>query len=62
MLSRDDFLRLLKRDPHLVENALFEISTITYMLQQRLELLSYHGINQKIAYPEIGRASCRERV
>lgn len=50
MLSRDDFLRLLKRDPHLVENALFEISTITYMLQQRLELLSYHGINQKIAF------------
>ena len=37
MLARDDFLRLLKRDPHLVENALFEISIITYMLQQRLE-------------------------
>ena len=50
MLSRDDFLRLLKRDPYLVENALFEISTITYMLQQRLELLSYHGIDQKIAF------------
>lgn len=50
MLSRDSFLHLLQRDPRLVENALSEISTITYMLQQRLELLSYHGIDQKIAF------------
>ena len=50
MFYRDSFLRLLRKDPRLAENALSEISTITYMLQQRLELLSYHGIDQKIAF------------
>ena len=50
MLSRDSFLHLLQKDRLLVENALSEVSTITYMLQQRLELLSYHGIDQKIAF------------
>lgn len=50
MLSRDSFLHLLQRDRRLVENAFSEVSTITYMLQQRLELLSYHGIDQKIAF------------
>ena len=50
MFHREDYLHLLQSDPRLIENALSEISTITYMLQQRLELLSYHGIDQKIAF------------
>ena len=50
MFRRNDYLRLLRRDHRLVENALSEISSITYMLQQRLELMSYHGIDQKIAF------------
>lgn len=50
MFSRKDFLRLLKSDFRLVENALKEISSVTYMLQTRLELISYHRIDQKIAF------------
>lgn len=50
LFQRKDYLRLLQRDDRLVKNALSELSTITYMLQQRLELLSYHGIDQKIAF------------
>lgn len=50
LLRRTDYLRLIQSDPRLVENTLSEISSITYMLQQRLELLSYHGIDQKIAF------------
>ena len=50
MFRRNNYLRLLRCDYRLVENALSEISSITYMLQQRLELMSYHGIDQKIAF------------
>lgn len=50
MFRREGFLCLLRKDPRLAENALSEISSITFMLQQRLELLSYHGIDQKIAF------------
>lgn len=50
MFSRGTFLHVVQRDLRLVEHTLFEIATITYMLQQRLELLSYHSIDQKIAY------------
>lgn len=50
MFRRADYLHLLQSDPQLFENAYSEIASITYMLQQRLELLSYHGISQKIAF------------
>ena len=50
MFRRESFLCLLRKDPRLAENALSEISSIVFMLQQRLELLSYHGIDQKIAF------------
>jgi CRP-like cAMP-binding protein len=50
MFHRDSFLRLIRKDSRLAENALSEISSITFMLQQRMELLSYHGIDQKIAF------------
>lgn len=50
LMEREEYLRLLGAHPALVQNALTEMATITYMLQQRLELLSYHGISQKIAF------------
>ena len=50
MFKRDSFLNLLQSDRRLFENFLMEMSTITYMLQQRLELMSYHGIGQKVAF------------
>lgn len=50
MLHREGFLQLLRKDWRLAENALLEISSITFLLQQRLELMSYHGIDQKIAF------------
>jgi DNA-binding MarR family transcriptional regulator len=34
----------------MLENFTTEIASATYMLQQRLELLSYHGIGQKAAF------------
>ena len=34
----------------ILENFTTEVATATYMLQQRLELLSYHGIAQKVAF------------
>lgn len=49
LIHRDDYLRLLAQDEQLSRNALQEIASITYLLHQRLELLSYHGIRQKIA-------------
>ena len=48
--SRIDFLRMLQRDIRLIENFTAEFATANFMLQQRLELLTYKGIQQKIAF------------
>ena len=45
-----DTLVLMQKDIRILENFTTEISTATYMLQQRLELLSYNGIAQKAAF------------
>ena len=50
MLRRDDILSLMQRDARVLENLTCEIASATYMLQQRLELLSYGGIAQKAAF------------
>ena len=50
MLRRDDALVMMQKDLRILENFTTEISTATYMLQQRLELLSYSGIAQKAAF------------
>jgi len=50
MFRRDDFLKLMQKDVRILENFMTEIASATYMLQQRLELLSYNGIAQKAAF------------
>ena len=50
MFRRDDLLLLMQRDLRILENLTTEIASATYMLQQRLELLSYNGIAQKAAF------------
>ena len=50
MFRKEDLLRLMQTDLRILENFTAEIATATYMLQQRLELLSYNGIAQKAAF------------
>ena len=50
MLSKEDLLSLMQKDVKILQNFTTEIASATYMLQQRLELLSYSGIAQKAAF------------
>ena len=50
MLRREDVMALMQKDVRILENFTAEIASATYMLQQRLELLSYSGIAQKSAF------------
>ena len=50
MFSREDVLRLMQKDIRIMRNFMAELATASYMLQQRLELLSYSGIAQKAAF------------
>lgn len=50
MVKKEHLLVLLQKDVRILENFITEISSTTYMLQQRLELLSYKGIAQKAAF------------
>lgn len=50
MFCREDILSLMQKDLRILENLTTEIATATYMLQQRLELLSYSGIGEKAAF------------
>ncbi|MBR1931547.1 MAG: Crp/Fnr family transcriptional regulator [Lachnospiraceae bacterium] len=50
MFRKEDLMQLLQKDVRILENFTTEIASATYMLQQRLELLSYSGIAQKAAY------------
>ena len=50
MFRREDILLLMQRDIRILENFTTEIASTTYMLQQRLELLSYSGIAQNAAF------------
>ena len=50
MFRRENLLRLMQSNVRILENFLTEIASATYMLQQRLELLSYNGIAQKAAF------------
>ena len=50
MFRREDLLALMQKDVHILENYTTEIASAAYMLQQRLELLSYNGIAQKAAF------------
>lgn len=50
LFHRDAFLAMMQGDSRILGNVLSEISTSTAMLQQRLELYSYGGIAQKVAF------------
>ncbi len=50
ILHKADLLALMQKDRRILDNFIAEISTATYMLQQRLELFSYTGIAQKTAF------------
>lgn len=50
MFRKEDMLKLLQANIRILENFTREIATATYMLQQRLELLSYSGTAQKAAF------------
>ena len=47
MFRKEDILVLLQRDMRILENFATEIASAAFMLQQRVELLSYSGIAQK---------------
>lgn len=50
MFYKEDLLALMQKNIRILENFTTEIASATYMLQQRLELLSYNGISQKAAF------------
>lgn len=50
MFRRDDLLILMQKDMKILENFTIETASAAYMLQQRVELLSYSGIAQKAAF------------
>ena len=50
MFRKEDILLLLQKDSQVLKNFMAELATAAYMLQQRLELLSYSGIAQKAAF------------
>ena len=50
IINKEDILKLMQKDIRILENFTNEISTATYMLQQRIEMFSYSGIAQKAAY------------
>ena len=49
MFRKEDVLLLLQKDVRIMNRFMSELATAAYMLQQRLEMLSYSGIAQKAA-------------
>ncbi len=50
IFRREDILTLMQKDLRILKNFTTSIASAAYMLQQRLELLSYSGIAQKTAF------------
>lgn len=50
IFNKDDFLRLIQSNLIILENFMTDMASTTYMLQQKLTLLSYSAIIKKIAY------------
>ena len=48
--QREEILLLLQKDLRIMKNFMTELATASFMLQQRLELMSYSGIAQKAAF------------
>lgn len=56
MLDRENVLKLLHADVRVLDAFLSELATATFQLQWRIELLSYSGIQQKIAFFLLSRS------
>lgn len=50
MIRKENLIWMMQKNSRILENLTAEIATATYMLQQKLELLSYKGIAQKAAF------------
>lgn len=50
MIEREAVIALLQSDGRIMTSFLSELASATFLLQQRLELLSYNAIHQKIAF------------
>lgn len=50
MFRKENLLQMMQKNIRILENLAAEIAAATYMLQQKLELLSYNGIAQKAAF------------
>ncbi len=50
LFRKEDLIRMMQMNVRILENLTAEIATATYMLQQKLELMSYNGIAQKAAF------------
>lgn len=50
LFSKDQFLLLLHKNPLIMDRFITVFANAAYMLQERIELLSYSGIEQKIAF------------
>lgn len=50
MFRKEDLLSLMQKEIRILQNFTTEVASATYMLQQRLKLLSYSGIAQKAAF------------
>lgn len=50
MFRKEDLLSLMQKEIRILQNFTTEVASATYMLQQRLELLSFSGIAQKAAF------------
>ena len=50
IFRRENLIRMMQMNVRILENLTSEMATATYMLQQRLELMSYNGIAQKAAF------------
>ena len=56
MLDRENLLKLLYADVRVLDAFLSELATATFQLQWRIELLSFSGIQQKIAFFLLSRS------
>lgn len=56
LLDRENMLKLLHADLRLLDHVLSALATAAFQLQGRIELLSYSGIQQKIAFYLLSQA------
>lgn len=50
IFTRDDMKKILQADDRVLQNFLSELAGQTYFLQRKVELLSYKGTDQKLAF------------